>query len=473
MVTLALPQGLSKGLKDSASGEVLKALHYADEHLSDLNRRSGESYAVHGEEVATTLRELTDDPSLLSIALLHDLPVHPYGDHLLERSPLSKEDKKLVRQMHRLRRLHIDADIKDLDTVISSFLEHAKLLPLRMAHRVNDVRHISRFSGKLRKEIAYETLHMYTAIAGRLGMHTWRKDMEDNCFRVTHPDIAKDIEQQFAETADVDYMCLEHTKKFVKKQLKDKGIPCEIFCRVKAVYSTYRKMIIKQRGFHDLTDRLALRILLENNEDCYRALGIVHSCMRPMPGKLKDYIGAPKENGYRSIHTVVYPMPGVTEFPMEIQFRTKQMEHECNYGMHNHGEYKSYQYSLNNQRTRVNLFRNLETLRQESRTPEQFAKALRMYFSDDQVAVFDKENNLYYLKKPSCALDFAGVVYQKRCQKLKEIHVNGRKRPLDTLLQDGDTVEVLFGRDRQFKDEWIEVCRLKATRKLMRELSKV
>src|SRR3989344_5910826 len=151
---------------------------FSKKHLSALRRRSGESYLVPCSEVAAPLREASDDVELLSVALLHDLPVHPDGKELLIAAPLREKEKELVRQMHTLRRLHIDENTKDLDTVIDAFLEQPELLPLRMAHRVNDMRNLKRFGERLRMEISRESLHMYSAIAGRLGMHRRGGGME-------------------------------------------------------------------------------------------------------------------------------------------------------------------------------------------------------------------------------------------------------------------------------------------------------
>jgi GTP pyrophosphokinase len=194
--------------------------------------------------------------------------------------------------------------------------------------------------------------------------------------------------------------------------------------------------------------------------------------MHPIPGKLKDYIGAPKENGYRSIHTVVYPLPGVTEQPIEIQIRTEEMDKECEYGTLNHSDYKHFLYTLRTQPTRVQLFRNLETLRHEARSPKQFAVALRTYFDDDHLAIFDAKNNLYHMKEPVTALDFVCHAFGKRCAFLRSVRINGRELSMDSLLHDGDTVEPVFGRKRNLQKNWASLCRSSFSEELIGELSK-
>ena len=458
---------LFHGIGSETRSSLELVCDFAHTHLTELSRRSGENYAQHGFEVASTLRELTADAPLLSAAILHDLLVHPEGETLLLQAPIGEEERKLIREMHALRRLHIDANAADLDLALTAFIGDTSLLPLRMAHRLTDVRHLARFPRVLQKQIAHESLHMYAAIAGRLGMHRWRYEMEDICFRILQPHIAERLEQTIQRSLELDTTCLRQMKEYLLKALQEEGITASIDWRIKTLYSTYRKMVIKRRTFPELTDRLALRIVVPEIKDCYTTLGITHAILHPMPGKLKDYIGIPKENGYRSIHTVVYPLPGVNELPIEIQIRTREMHEECEYGVAKHGEYKNYLYALSARSARVNLFRNLEILREEAKSPKKFEEALRTYFGEDHIAIFDARNNLYHLKVPATALDFLCKIYGRRCKFLKTVSVNGRERPLDTPLHDGDTVDAKFGKDAMVKPSWMHACKHAGTRKML------
>lgn len=421
---------------------VWVAVAYAEAHLYGVNRASGESYGQHGMEVAATLAEVSDDPLLLSVAVLHDIPMHPDAEKLMKEAPLTDEQRQLVQGMHRLRRLHIDMNTHDLDTMISAFAEDSRLLLLRMAHRMNDVRHMERFNSKRQEEIAHETLYMYTAVSGRLGFNRWRWQMEDICFMELQPRVAKRIQKRFTDMREMDETCLSHTRTFLEKMLKENGIEADIDKRIKGIYSTYRKMVIKNRTFEELTDRLALRVLVATEDDCYRALGIIHRNMRPMPGKLKDYIGIPKQNGYRSIHTVVYPLQGISELPIEIQIRTLEMHREGEYGIASHGDYKHWLYTLNSTQSRANLFRNLENLHGVIRSQRTFTQALKHSFNSNKLVIFDPQNNLYHLPRKSTALDFVKRSGENVLESIG-VRVNGRERPLDTPLNDGDTVEVM------------------------------
>lgn len=454
----------------AAEGDAVReASAYAAMHLSSILRRSGESYAAHGEELAGVLKEVTSDAALHAVAILHDLPEHPSGKTLLQTAPLTEDQRTLVHGMRTLRRLHIDENTTDLDTVLDAFAEEPRLLVLRMAHRLNDVRHLERFSREAQRRIAHETLHLYTAIAGRLGFHRWRWQMEDICFTRLHPRLAARIRKEFTLSQETDRACLGHTRTYLLKKLQDAGIEAEMDERIKGVYSTYRKMLLKKRSFSELTDRLALRIIVPQPEQCYLALGIVHAHMHPMPGKLKDYIGAPKENGYRSLHTVVYPLPGVSELPIEIQIRTREMHEECEFGIASHADYKQLRYALTSAASRANLFRNLRSLRDSAASPARFEKALRTHFREDHLLLFNPQNRFFHLRKPATAMDFACQEMPGECARVTGVRINGRDKPLDTPLKDGDTVELLLGSATESMKRQLDACVQKSSRKLIEE----
>ena len=442
---------------------------FSRKHLGEIFRGTGESYAEHGIEVAAVLGEINSDPSLISIAMLHDLLVHRDGTALLDASPLTGEERAIVEQMYKLRRRHIDESTDDLELVIDAFVEDPRVMLLRMAHRMNDVRHLDRFSRARRRELAHETLHMYTAISGRLGFHRWRWQMEDICFKELQPRTFRTIERQFASFRDIDQTCLEHTKQFLLEKLTEHGLDITIDSRIKGVYSTYRKMVLKDRPFAELTDRIALRVLLSNIDDCYRALGVIHANMHSIPGRLKDYIGMPKENGYRSIHTIVYPLAGVTELPMEIQIRTHDMHRDSDVGLAAHSNYKNIHYALNTKTARVNLFRNREHLQSLAHSPAEFALALRTSFSEDDLLLFDDENHIYHMRPPATALDFACIAMKIDPLTITSVRINGRAQPLGVLLRDGDTVRVLTGTATTTREQFLRSCQQTQTRKLIRD----
>ena len=459
----------SFGPKDQQ--KINRAFAFLKEHFSDMGRRSGEDYATHSMEVAQTLLEAVPDPKLQLIALMHDLLLHPNGEELLKKAPLTPKEKELIPKLDSLRRLHIDVSTEDLDHVIQVFTADSRLFLIRMAHRLNDVRNLNRFSQPLQKAMAEETLYMYTALAGRLGLHKWRYEMEDICFKFLFPKESQNLTKHFEEYKKSDELCLKHAKSFLETTFKKQGIHSEIVFRIKNLYSTYRKMALKKRKFQDLTDRLALRVLVKSREDCYRVLGVVHERMQPIPGKIKDYIGSPKENGYQSIHTVVYPLPGVFERPIEIQIRTHEMDTECKYGLAAHHSYKKEMYSARKDVSlQKSLFRSLELLKAETREPKEFAQALRSYFRGGKIIVFNDLEQMFHLPLKSTALDFACITIPDKLVYIQYVKVNGRKHWLDTVLQDGDMIEFSFSESCNLESSWMKCVYTRMAKKNLKEL---
>jgi GTP pyrophosphokinase len=469
MKSSAIPGSLLSGLAPAEKKRLRDAHAFGQRYLLSIKRRSAENYTTHGTEVALTLKELSNNPILLCTALLHDILLHDEGKKLLAQAPLVPIERTLISKMHKLRRLHIDAQTKDLETVVQAFTGDQRLLILRMAHRLTDVRHLSRFDRHVRKSIAHESLHMYAPIAGRLGLSTWKREMENICFRELHPSIARKLEKEFQKRQSLDTLCLKQTKEFLSRKFKEKNITCNISVRMKDIYSTYRKMIVKRRKFDELTDRLALRIIVQTVDDCYFALGIVHQWFHAIPGKMKDYISLPKENGYQSLHTVVYPLPGVTEQPIEIQIRTSAMHDQCQKGIASHGEYKHVTHLLSSNLARVDIARNLLHIKDHTLSATQFEEALRTYFSEDQIGIFDVHNNLYHMRSPATALDFVCHSFKEKCAHMRSIRINGREQSLDTVLKNGDTVQPLFSRKNTVKRVWLQWCHHIASRELLKK----
>ncbi|MDD4351633.1 MAG: HD domain-containing protein [Candidatus Gracilibacteria bacterium] len=447
-----------------------KLKRFLEDNLNEVKRRTGQAYAGHGMEVAKVLRELTEDPKLLCCAMAHDLLMHPEGENLLRKAPLTSEEKKIVVKMHQLRRLHIDENVRDLDTVLNAFVHDEEIIILRLAHRLSDIRKIEDFEPGLKKRIARESLFMYAPIAGRLGFNAWRKEIEDVCFRILHPKHALHLESKFEKYADFDKKCLEQTAKFINKHLQKIGIKPEMQKRIKGLYSTYKKLLSGDQSFRDISDRLAVRVIVDSIDDCYRVLGIVHRIMRPIPDAFRDYIGSPKDNGYRSIHTAVYPLPGVTEQIVEVQIRTHRMHQECEYGLAAHFRYKQAKYALTDNIAKVDILRNFEALRIETSSPEKFQEVLQNYLAGKKLIIFDQNNKIYHINKPASVLDFTFVIYGKRCLYLKQAYVNGRERPFEYLLHDGDTVRLVFAKTETFHKNWLNQCQKKASKDFLKSV---
>lgn len=453
--------------------EVKNALDYSKRFLTSVARRREENYAQHGIRVFKTLKEISNDPSLYSICFLHDLLVHPNGQKLLKKAPLTNLEKNIVKKLYHLRNLSIDSNIKDLNRAISYFSTDYRILLIRMAHRLSDIRRIESFENKkISKKNARETLHMYSPLAGRLGLHKWHHEMEDICFKYLFPKIARKLEKKFAFYKKSDKECLHHTGEFIKHELTKNNIECRLEYRIKTIYSTYKKMVSKNRKFEEITDRLAIRIITKTKDECYLSLGVIHSIMHPIPGRLKDYIGAPKENGYQSIHTVVFPLPKMANRPIEIQIRSDEIHEKCELGIASHFYYKKNSYYMRyDTKTKASLLKSLEIIKHEAAGIKKFSHILQHYFDSNQVIVYDSRNKIYHLNKPASILDFVCIYYKKRVKYLKSVKINGIISSFDTILEDGDVIEVQFQKKKSFSKNWVKMCHHKRARNLLSEIS--
>lgn len=464
VITFKVKGNLSK-LKDS--------LFFSQDYLDRIRRKKFESYADHGVRVSETLSEVTDDPSLLSIALLHDILNHPNGKKLLSNSPLNKSEQRAIIKLHTLRNLRIDINKKDLDKVIKEFSRDYRLLLVRMAHRISDARALELLSKKKAKKIARETLLIYALLADKMGLRRWRYEMEDICFKYLYEKNSKKIEKQFKKYKKNDKDCLKHTKNYLSKEFKKANMNCRIEGRIKSLYSTYSKMVVKNKSFDEILDRLALRIIVNNTEDCYKALGVIQLSMHPIIGELKDYIASPKENGYRSLHTTIYPLPKISNRPMEIQIRSAKMHLECENGIASHLQYKIDNYNMRySPKSRVDLIKGLEIIRSEIHSSDNFSKALRQHSRGKRLTIFDEKNRIYNIEKPANLLDFVCSTYGKRVAYLKEAKINGSISNIFSLIKDGDVIEVKFQKKSKISRSWIRKCLQKSSRNFLKIILK-
>lgn len=442
---------------------VARVRAFAKKHLGGMKRPSGGDYAVHGREIAKVMKEVTDDPTLLNVAMLHDLPLHPDGERLLREAPLNREERELVRKMHALRHLQLDRDMEALNNALHAFIDEPRLLPLRITHRLVDIRMLRDIPGKLRTDLARETLSMYCAFAERLGMNRWRHEMEDGCFAYLYPKETAEIRRLLKQSEAQDRRDLSRAKAAIQRELKARGINAEIVVSRKCVYTTYTAMQRERKAFGELHDRLKLLVLTEDVQSCYGVLGVAHSLFHPMPGALKDYVSVPKDNGYQSVDTAVYPLAGVTRQPLRVNIRTRAMHEACEFGIERGGR------MLHTCNSWLDMLRYLNQRKGDIRTPKQFAAVLRSYFGDG-ITIYDGNASMYRLQPPVSALDFACHVYGDSAARLHKIFRNCMPCPRETLLSDGDIVDVTFASETKLRPDWLKACRHRSSVALLGKL---
>ncbi len=448
-------------MQPPAREAVAEALGYAREHLRGIPRGIDGNYATHSIRLAETVAEMTTDPVLLRVALLHDLLVHPHGDILLRQSPLNREERDLARKMHMLHHLRLDSDMEQLESALHAFIDEPRILPLRMAHRLRDVRQLADLPFESAQRVAAETLSIYCAIAQRFGFSAWRREMENSCFRLLHPHEAAVTQAMIDRAHASEVKDMRRAKECLSWHFRDAGVAAQIHCKTKCLYSTYTTMQREQIPFEEVHDRLQLRMIVGRSDWCYAALGVVHSVLHPLPGALQDFIGSPKDNGYRSLDTFVHPHVGVTSRPLAISIRTPQMDDECEFGIGRGGRQAITSNAW------LDLLRHLHVRGHEMQSPGQFAEFLRGYFADG-IGLYDGKNNFYRLRSPVTALDFICHVYGPACAGMQSVSRNGVNCSPETLLKNGDTVIARFSPAMCVTKEWLDACRHDSSKDVIR-----
>ena len=339
-----------------------------------------------------------------------------------------------------LRSRRYDAKSETLRKTLLAMAEQPEVVMIKLADRLHNMRTLNFVPESKRKRVAQETLDIFAPLANRLGIWQMKWELEDLAFRYTNPEKYKEIAKSLAErreTREKEMMAITNR---VKALLADEEIDAEISGRPKHIYSIYRKMIRKNVPFEALSDIRGVRVLVKSNQDCYSALGVIHSKWRPIPGEFDDYIAVPKDNHYRSLHTAVVYDDGKT---VEFQIRTKAMHDEAEQGIAAHWRYKEGKAADVKFDEKILHFRSLMEWRQDVQDASEFVDGMKTDVFADRVYVFTPRGDAIDLPAGSTPIDFAYQIHTEIGHRCRGAKVNGKLVPLDYTLKTGDRVEIL------------------------------
>jgi guanosine-3',5'-bis(diphosphate) 3'-pyrophosphohydrolase len=408
-------------------------------------RKSGDPYITHPVAVAGILAELGMTPPTLAAALLHDTVEDT--DYSLEqlRSDFGPEIAMLVDGVTKLDKVTF-GDAAQAETVrkmVVAMSRDIRVLVIKLADRLHNARtwkFVPVASAELK---ARETLEIYAPLAHRLGMNTIKWELEDLSFAMLYPKVYDEIVHLVAERAPAREEYLAQVRDQVGADLRTAKIKAEVTGRPKHYYSIYQKMIVRGRDFADIYDLVGVRVLVDSVRDCYAALGTLHARWNPVPGRFKDYIAMPKFNLYQSLHTTVIGPGGK---PVEIQIRTHEMHRRAEYGVAAHWKYKE---SVKGQPevtdaagNDISWLRQLVDWQKETADPTEFLDSLRFEIAGAEVYVFTPKGDVIALPAGSTPVDFAYAVHTEVGHRTMGARVNGRLVPLDSVLENGDVVDV-------------------------------
>ncbi|MDO4664779.1 MAG: bifunctional (p)ppGpp synthetase/guanosine-3',5'-bis(diphosphate) 3'-pyrophosphohydrolase [Actinomycetaceae bacterium] len=423
---------------------IERAYETAKKYHEGQMRKSGEPYITHPVAVATILAEFGMTTTTLAAALLHDTVEDT--EYSLEEltADFGEEIALLVDGVTKLDKVKY-GDVAQAETVrkmIVAMSKDIRVLMIKLGDRLHNARTWKYVSAKSAQKKARETLEIYAPLAHRLGMNTIKWELEDLSFKTLYPGIYEEIEHLVAERAPAREEYLAKIISDIEEELRRNKISGSVSGRPKHFYSIYQKMIVRGRDFDDIYDLVAVRVLVEEVRDCYAVLGAMHAKWTPMPGRFKDYIAMPKFNLYQSLHTTVMGPGGK---PVEIQVRTHEMHRRAEYGVAAHWRYKQNPNAtaLTQSSQNSNWLRQLVDWQKDTQDPAEFLDQLRYEMSGDRVYVWTPRGEVLEMTSGATTLDFAYAVHTEVGHRTVGAKVNGRLVPLETKLENGDTVEIL------------------------------
>ena len=450
--------------KDSERKLISKAYLFAFEKHFGQKRLSGEDYIVHPLNVAYILSDINADASTICAAILHDTieDCDVTYDDIVKK--FGKEIADLVNGVTKINKLKFTCDneavIANHRKIIVGLSEDVRILIIKLADRLHNMRTLWILSEKSQKANAKETLDILTPIAHRLGMNQIKSELEDLSLRYYKPDVYFSIVEKLNQTRKERDLIVEKMMAGVSELLNKEGIKHEIKGRAKSIYSIYKKLD-KGKKFSDIYDLLALRVFVNTEQECYQTLGIIHSKYRPIPKRFKDYIAMPKTNMYQSLHTTVFGLEG---YLFEIQIRTYEMDEIAERGIASHWSYKENGSNVkaamqNAMEQKLQFFREIMELKEEESNAEDFVRSVQEDVLKNTIYVFTPKGDVIELPQGSTPIDFAYRVHSGVGDTMVGALVNGNIVSLDYVLNDGDIIKINTNKNSAGPSrEWIDIA---------------
>jgi GTP pyrophosphokinase len=421
-----------------------RAYVYAMMAHGTQKRASGEAFVAHPLEVAAILTDLRLDTATIVAAVLHDTVEDTEATLEEINRVFGPEIGSLVDGLTKLKRLDLvskqAAQGENFRKLLLAIAADLRVLLVKLADRLHNMRTLGFMPPEKRARIAQETLDIYAPLAGRMGIQEIRDELEDLSFRNINPEAYETIAKRLTGLSADNGSLVEEVETGLRDRLAASGVAAEVSGRLKRPYSIWRKMERKSVGFEQLSDVYGFRLLVDKTDDCYRALGIVHTSWPAVPGRFKDYISNPKQNDYQSLHTTVIG-PGSQR--VELQIRTHEMDELAEYGIAAHSIYKEGAGRAAEESRAYQWLRRTVDLLAEGDSPEEFLEHTKLELFHDQVFCFTPNGRLIALPRGGNAIDFAYAVHTDVGNTAVGAKINGQMAPLFTELQNGDEVEIV------------------------------
>ena len=451
--------------------KIRDAYDFAEKAHSRQKRDSGDPYIYHPLAVANILAELKLDGPTITTALLHDTIEDTIATYDEVERKFGVEIAELVDGVTKLSRLENKnkefSVAENFRKLILATSKDIRVLLVKLADRLHNMRTIdSIISSERKNRIAKETMEIYAPLAERLGMHNIRDELEDLSFKVLNYEarqlILERLEKIFPNTQKL-FSDISHE---LEIKLKTKNINAIITGREKSCFSIWKKIQTKKISLEQITDIIGFRIILENVDDCYTALGIIHQSWKTIPGRFKDYISTPKSNNYSSLHTAVI---GPFKQRIEIQIRTKKMHDFAERGIASHWIYKDNEKTTSDSVQNFNWLKDLVELIESGENPEHYLEYTKLQLYQDQVFCFTPKGAVIRLPSKATAIDFAYAVHSDIGDACIGVKINGKELPLQTSLSNGDQVEIITSTKKSPSLHWLSFSKTGKARASIRK----
>ena len=466
----ALSEKLSDYLEPKQIEQVNKAFEFANEAHSGQLRTSGDPYVSHPIAVANILSSFHMDEDSLSAAMLHDVIEDCGVPKKVIEEQFNKNVANLVDGVSKLDQLNTTsrtkANAENFQKMILAMAKDIRVIVVKLADRLHNMRTIEYLDQEKKKRIAKETLEIYAPIAHRIGMNNVYRELEDRSFKVLYPTRYRELRTALKKNRGSQKRLLNKIKRTLEKKLVDQGIPSYVEGREKHIYSVYRKMKENNRSFEEIMDVCAFKVIVDNADNCYKALGVVHNIFKPIEGRFKDYISIPKSNGYQSIHTVVI---GLDVQPIEIQIKTEEMNEMAENGIASHWIYKMGEGTETNPQQKARRWvADLLEMRDNFESSEEFIESVKTDIFPDEIYVFTPEGEIIQLGEGSTAIDFAYAVHTDIGHHCRACRINRKLAPLSVPLESGQTIEILRDKIPQTSPAWLNFAATSRARNKIR-----
>jgi GTP pyrophosphokinase len=449
-----------RAYQPQADGDLIKrAYDYSLKAHNGQMRKSGDPYFIHPASVAGIITELKLDTASVCAGLLHDVVEDTLASTKDIEREFGLEIANLVDGVTKLSKINFtskeDRQAENFRKMVVAMARDIRVLLVKLCDRVDNMRTLQHMKPDAQERIARETMEIYAPLANRLGMASFKSELEDLSFRYLEPQGFQELQSAVTKKKGQLDKYISDVSKTLAGRLAEQGFAADVTGRAKHLFSIWRKMKSQECTLEQIHDSIAFRVIVESVSDCYAALGVIHSKWTPVPGRFKDYIALPKPNMYQSLHTTVI---GPGRERIEIQIRTHEMHRVAERGIAAHWKYKERHGGgvAEQDAQKFGWLRQLMEWQKELKDPAEFLEGVKVDLFQDEVYVFTPRGDVRVFPRGATPIDFAFAIHSQLGEHITGARINGKLEPLRYKLRNGDVVDIVTSPNQQPSKDWLE-----------------